>query len=304
MNTNGKSETAQKPVLPGRTVRPPLDPDKNNPQKRLDLFTPERPKYSLDQLVLAPETRTQLDSLLTKIKYQTVLYDEFGLREVDPHGGRTAINFYGPPGTGKSMAAEAIAHHLEMEIIRANYAEIESKYVGETAKNLRAAFQKAEATGALLFFDEADSILGRRLTNVRQSTDHAVNVSRSVMLLALDNFNGVTVFATNLASNYDTAFVRRILGHIEMQLPDVELRRHLWRAKIPPQLPLAADVDLAQLAQRSDGLSGGEILNVVINAASFALQREGRHCQVQSQDFLLSIDQIRQAKQVATGGDV
>ena len=298
MNTNGKSETAQKPVLPGRAVRPPLDAGKNDPQKRLDLFTPERPTYTLDQLVLAPETRTQLESLLTKIKYQTVLYDEFGLREVDPHGGRTAINFYGPPGTGKSMAAEAIAHHLGMEIIRANYAEIESKFVGETAKNIRAAFQKGQETGALLFFDEADSILGRRLTNVRQSTDHAVNVSRSVMLLSLDNFSGVTVFATNLASNYDSAFVRRILGHIEMRLPDTALRLQLWQTKIPKKLPLAADVDLALLAERSDGLSGGEILNVVINAASFALQREGRACRVAFGDFDKAIAQIRDAKAV------
>jgi hypothetical protein len=145
----------------------------------------------------------------------TQMYDDFGLGEIDPYGGRTAINLYGPPGTGKSFAADAIANELGMGIIRVSYAEIESKYVGETPKNIKAAFQKARETNALLFFDEADSVLGRRLTSVTQSTDHAVNVSRSVMLLELDRFSGVTVFATNLAVNYDPAFVRRILGHIE-----------------------------------------------------------------------------------------
>lgn len=104
-------------------------------------------------------------------------------------------------------------------MICVNYAEIESKFVGETPKNIKEAFQFAEEKQAILFFDEADSILGKRFSNVSQSTDHAVNVSRSVMLLELDSFKGVTLFASNFMSNYDSAFVRRIIGHIEMRLP-------------------------------------------------------------------------------------
>ena len=207
----------------------PRDIEAEHLARRLALFTVETPRRQLKDLIVPDATRVQITSLLAKIKYQHVLYDDFGLREIDPYGGRTAINLYGPPGTGKSFAAEAIAHELGLGLIRANYAEIESKYVGETAKNIKAAFQKANEMQAVLFFDEADSILGRRLTNITQSTDHAVNVSRSVMLLELDHFSGVTVFATNLASNYDTAFVRRILGHVEMPLPNTEDRARLWR---------------------------------------------------------------------------
>src|SRR5262245_34036022 len=162
------------------------DPDSENIRKRLDLFTVEEPRRQLKDLVIPDDTMAQLKSLLTKIKYHHVLYEDFGLSEIDPYGGRTAINLYVPPGTGRSFAAEAIAHELGMGIIRVNYAEIESKYVGETPKNIKAAFRKAKETHALLFFDEADSILGRRLTNITQGSDHAVNVSRSVMLLELD----------------------------------------------------------------------------------------------------------------------
>ena len=173
-------------------------------EQRLALFEVETPQRRMADLVVPDGVRLQINSLLTKIRHHSVLYEDFGLAEIDPHGGRTAINLYGPPGTGKTFAAEAIANELGMSIIRANYAEIESKYVGETPKNIKAAFQKAREAGAVLFFDEADSILGKRLSNVRQSTDHAVNVSRSVMLLELDSFDGVTIFATNLADRKST----------------------------------------------------------------------------------------------------
>ncbi len=295
-----------RPTGPGRVIQPGVATQTRHRSDeiapRADMFTVETPQRRLADLVLPAAQRKQVDSLLTKIKYQTVLYDQFGLREIDPHGGRTAINLYGPPGTGKSFAAEALAHELQMGIIRANYAEIESKFVGETAKNIRAAFQKARESEALLFFDEADSILGRRLTNVRQSTDHAVNVSRSVMLLELDSFSGVTVFATNLASNYDSAFVRRILAHIEMPLPDAETRERLWRAHIPSRMPVVlTQQDWTQLVAKSDGLSGGDILNVVINAASQALQREGPSCQIVLADFIDAIAASKSAKRAVAG---
>lgn len=266
--------------------------------KRLGMFTVEQPRRQFKDLILPDSARLQIKSLLTKIKYHRVLYDDFGLSEIDPYGGRTAINLYGPPGTGKSFAAEAIAHELGLGLIRANYAEIESKYVGETAKNIKAAFQKAKETQALLFFDEADSILGRRLSNVSQSTDHAVNVSRSVMLLELDHFSGVTVFATNLASNYDTAFIRRILGHVEMPLPDAEGRARLWRLHLPSRLPVQLDgSDWGRLVSETEGLAGGDILNSVVYAASLALEREGAACTITLDDFLAAIQAGKRAKQ-------
>jgi SpoVK/Ycf46/Vps4 family AAA+-type ATPase len=299
MNDKNKNTPIARPVAEGRIVEPggTVRGQDNELKKRLDLFHVETPQRHLKHLILPDTTMQQIKSLLTKIKYHHVLYEDFGLSEIDPYGGRTAINLYGPPGTGKSFAAEAIAHELEKGIIRANYAEIESKYVGETAKNIKAAFQKARESEALLFFDEADSILGRRLSNVRQSTDHAVNVSRSVMLLELDRFSGVTVFATNLASNYDTAFVRRILGHIEMPLPNAEQRDQLWRYHIPERMPVQlSDADWQELIVHSEGLSGGDILNIVVNAASSALQREGAQCRIVADDFHSAIVATKQAK--------
>jgi SpoVK/Ycf46/Vps4 family AAA+-type ATPase len=284
-------------VPPNGSARQPAT-EADGLAKRMGMFLVESPRRQLKDLILPAGTLLQLKSLLTKIKYHHVLYEDFGLSEIDPYGGRTAINLYGPPGTGKSFAADAIASELGMGIIRANYAEIESKYVGETAKNIKAAFQKAKETQALLFFDEADSILGRRLSNITQSTDHAVNVSRSVMLLELDHFSGVTVFATNLASNYDTAFIRRILGHIEMPLPDANSRSRLWQYHMPDRLPVQLNAeDRERLVLETEGLSGGDILNIVIYAASIALEREGPACRITLDDFLTAIKASKRAKQ-------
>jgi SpoVK/Ycf46/Vps4 family AAA+-type ATPase len=251
--------------------------------------------------VVSPETREELETVLTKIRHHSVLYQDFGLAQIDPSGGKTAINLYGPPGTGKSFAAQAIAQHIGRRIIQVNYAELESKFVGETAKNITAAFEAARLQDAVLFFDEADSILGKRLTTVRQSTDHAVNVSRSVMLLQLDQFAGVTVFATNLAANYDSAFVRRIIAHIQMPLPGQYERLQLWKNHIPPQMPVSlSQPQWLELGEQSEGLSGGDILNCVITAASRALTREGRTCRIQLQDFLHAIAGIHRAQQAIT----
>lgn len=291
-----------RPVTDGRIVAPdgtlrPRDHETDNLTRRLAMFEVETPRRRLKDLIVPADTLVQLRGLLTKIKYHRVLYEDFGLSEIDPYGGRTAINLYGPPGTGKTFAAEAIAHELGLDLIRVNYAEIESKYVGETPKNIKAAFQKAREANALLFFDEADSILGRRLTNITQSTDHAVNVSRSVMLLELDRFTGVAVFATNLAANYDAAFVRRILGHIHLPLPDAEARARLWRYHLPARLPARlSEADWDCLIDRTEGLAGGDILNSVVYAASMAIEREGPGCTITLDDFLYAIEAGKRAK--------
>jgi SpoVK/Ycf46/Vps4 family AAA+-type ATPase len=275
----------------------PRESDADSIARRMALFDVEVPRRRLADLMIPAETMAQLRSLLTKIRHHHVLYDNFGLRAIDPSGGRTAINLYGPPGTGKSFAAEAIAHELGMGLIRINYAAVESKYVGETPKNIKAAFQKAQEAGAVLFFDEADAILGRRLSNVMQSTDHAVNVSRSVALLELDQFTGVTVFATNLAANYDAAFVRRIIGHIELPLPDSETRARIWRSHIPTQLPTRLnEADWEALVERTEGLAGGDILNAVLYAAAMAVEREGPACTITRDDFLRAVEAGRRAK--------
>jgi SpoVK/Ycf46/Vps4 family AAA+-type ATPase len=264
--------------------------------ERMESFVPEEPVRSFADLVVTPAVRSRIEMAFSRIKFHDVLYKDWNLQKIDPRGSRIAINLFGPPGTGKTFCAETIARELGKKIITVNYAEIESKYVGETPKNITAAFVKARETDAVLFFDEADSILGKRLTSVTQSADHGVNVSRAVMLTQLDRFSGVVIFATNLARNYDGAFVRRILAHIEFELPDEEGRLELWRKLLPRELPLMADVTVEWLAAISKGLSGGDILNVVVSSASRAVQRDGKNGRVLRSDLEEEIRLVRTAK--------
>src|SRR5258707_2464301 len=159
------------------------------------LVEPQPPRRQLANLVLTAETERQLHTALAKIQYHDKLYDEWGLSTIHPEGRGIAINLYGPPGTGKSFAAEAIAEHLSRSIIRIDYAQIESRFVGDTPKNIAAAFEAAKASSAVLFFDEADSVLSRRATNITQAADYGVNVSRSTLLLQLDSFHGIVLVA-------------------------------------------------------------------------------------------------------------
>jgi ATP-dependent 26S proteasome regulatory subunit len=262
---------------------------------RLSLFTPQEPRRRLENLVLAAATERQLRTALAKIQYHDKLYHDWGLETIHPEGRGLAINLYGPPGTGKSFAAEAIADHLQRPIIRIDYAQIESRFVGDTPKNIVAAFEAARSTSSVLFFDEADSVLSRRATNITQAADYGVNVSRSTLLLQLDSFDGIVLFATNLASNYDPAFVRRILAHVYFPLPDEDALARLWRYHLPAQLPLQADVTPETLASQSVGLSGGDVLNTVILAAAAAVERGNEV--VSLDDFETALAQIRRSKE-------
>lgn len=261
------------------------------------LFTIEVPKTNLSNLVAPQKTMEQIRSLLTKVKNYDLLYNKFGLKEIDRTGGRTLINLYGPPGTGKSFAAEAIANELGKKIIKANYAEIESKFVGETPKNIKEIFKMAKKEDAIVLFDEADSILGKRLSSVKQSTDHAVNVSKSVMLLEMDNFDGIMIFTTNFGENYDAAFVRRIIGHIEFDLPDTDNRKQIFLNLIPQKLPVdITDDEINVLMEMAEGLAGGDLVNVVLYASSSAVERDGENCKVTFGDFEKACILIKKAK--------
>jgi SpoVK/Ycf46/Vps4 family AAA+-type ATPase len=262
--------------------------------ERMAIFKPEQPKRSLADLVLNASTERQLRTALAKIQYHDKLYHEWGLETIHPEGSSVAINLYGPPGTGKSFAAEGIADYLERPIIRVDYASVESRFVGDTPKNIAAAFETASSTNSVLFFDEADSVLSRRATNITQAADYGVNVTRSTLLLQLDSFEGVVLFATNLATNYDPAFVRRILAHVNFPLPDHDALIRLWQYHLPAQLPRQPEVTPEVLASRSAGLSGGEVLNVVILAASAAV--ESAEAEVSLAHFEEALAQVRRSK--------
>ena len=220
------------------------------------------PQHQLDADVVLPTlTRTLLEESLTKIKYHKIIYEEWGFSEVDKVGRGNILNFYGPPGTGKTLTAEAYAGKLELPIIKLGIAELESKLMGETSKNIQKAFQDASEQGAVIFFDEADTLLGSRLSSVTQGVDNEINAMRSTMLIELEKFAGIVIFATNFAKNYDAAFRSRISNHIEFTLPDLEARKLLWARMLVEKIPLAQDRDeLIELcAAQSENFSGREI---------------------------------------------
>lgn len=228
-------------------------------------FIPIQPKYTFSQLIIPDSVKDEIMTALSVIKNKKLIYDDWGFGQVEPNP-RSILNFYGEPGTGKSMCAHAIASELGKSLLALNYADIESKYVGEAAKNLKKAFDTAKETDAVMFFDEADSFLGKRIENVTAGSDQALNSLRSQMLIYLEEFTGVVLFATNLVTNFDRAFESRILNHIKFELPNREARAAIIEKMIPAKLPKDKDFcmeDYLAISDLIDGLSGREIKTAI-----------------------------------------
>lgn len=237
------------------------------------------------------------DEAIGSMRHHKTIYTDWGFGEVDPTGRNMIINLYGPPGTGKTLAAEALAGTLERKYIHIGISELESKFVGETAKNISAAFQFAASEGALLFFDEADTLLGARLSTVTQGIDNEINAMRSTLLIELERFEGVVVFATNFAKNYDSAFVSRIRYHIEFKLPDLSARKQLWQRMLVPGVPLAEEREglVDRCAAESEGLSGREIRTVLRTAFPRALIESSEQPMVRWEHIASAINDVRTA---------
>lgn len=230
-----------------------------------EIFVPEEPKWSLDEIILPAEVKAQILDVATYSENSHRVFELWGFKRTHKFSRRIGVNLYGAPGTGKTMAAHAIARELGKKILIVNYADIESKYVGETPKNIRKAFEAAKNSGSILFFDEADAILSKRVTNMTQAVDVSVNQTRSVMLMLMNEFQDFIIFATNFISNFDPAFMRRISIHVKFTLPDEDCRRKLWRMYTPLEVPNNLDFD--ELAKKFDGISGSDISNAMLNAA-------------------------------------
>jgi SpoVK/Ycf46/Vps4 family AAA+-type ATPase len=268
------------------------------PQRRtVETVIPER---TFSDVILPPATRRTLDEALAQVRNHTLIFNRWGLGERHASGLGLAFNFAGPPGTGKTICAEAIAHALGMKLLVVNYAEVESMWVGETPKNIVAAFRAATEQNAVLFFDEADAIAGRRSSGGGLPHMREANITVNVLLRELEDFNGVVIFATNLAANFDPAFERRIRTHVRFEMPGAAEREEIWRVQVhPSKTPLASDVDFRALAERYPA-SGGDIKNAVIKAAVAAAAEPGADVvkRIHQRHLERGIDEVLAAKDV------
>ena len=188
-----------------------------------------------------------------------------GFSKTHKYSKKFIVNFYGEPGTGKTITAHAIAKEFGKKLLLVDYSEIESKYVGETPKNLKRVFDFAAERNCIIFFDEADAILSRRVTNMQSATDTSVNQTRSVMLNILNDFDGDLIFATNFISNYDPAFMRRISKHVHFDLPDEHSRKLLLEKYIPCESKEYLNCE--EIAEFTKGLSAADIEKGILMAA-------------------------------------
>jgi SpoVK/Ycf46/Vps4 family AAA+-type ATPase len=233
------------------------------------------PRRTFDDVILPPATKRALDQALAQVTSHDLIFHQWGLGERHPTGMAVAFNFAGPSGTGKTICAEAIAHALGRRLLVVRYAELESMWMGETPKNVTSVFRLAEQEDAVLFFDEADAIATRRSASLDRPIDRESNTVVNVLLQELERFNGVVIFATNLASNFDPAFERRLRTHVLFERPGPDEREQIWRVQLhPTRTPLADDVDFRALALKYDA-TGGEIRNAVLKAALAAASEPG-----------------------------
>ena len=251
-------------------------------------------------VVLPPRTRAALDEALSLVRSHELIFTRWGLGERHSTGLGLAFNFAGPPGTGKTICAEAIATALGKNILSVRYAEMESMWAGETPKNVAAVFRMAREEDAVLFFDEADAIASRRATGATQGYQRESNTVVNVLLKELEAFNGVVIFATNLAVNFDPAFERRIRTHVRFEMPGVEEREKIWKVQLHPlKTPLAADVNFRELAARYE-VSGGDIKNAVLKAATMAAGQPGDDLtkSISQSQFERAMDEVVSGKSV------
>jgi ATPase family protein associated with various cellular activities (AAA) len=253
-------------------------------------FSPEFPallittEYEWGDLVLEPATRNEIEDIAAWIQHEEALMNGWLLKKRLKPGFRSL--FYGPPGTGKTLTASLLGKAAGLPVYRIDLSKVVSKYIGETEKNLATLFDHAQHQNWILFFDEADSLFGKR-TESRNANDRAANQQVSYLLQRVEDFNGVVILATNLRSNLDEAFARRFQSMIHFPMPGVEQRLRLWEENFKNKpYRLAADVDLSRVAREFE-LSGGSIVNVLRYACLKAVVRNPQ--EIQTHDLIYGV---------------
>lgn len=231
------------------------------------------PRYSWEDIILPADQLQLLHEIVETVRGRPQVLDEWGVgRKLASSRGVTVL-FAGAPGTGKTMAAEVMAGELGLDLYKIDLSTVISKYIGETEKNLERIFNEAEASNAILFFDEADALFGKR-SEVRDSHDRYANVEISYLLQRMEAYNGITILATNLRSNLDEAFTRRLQFAVDFPFPEEADRLRIWKTLFPPEVPRESEIDLPLLARRFK-LAGGNIRNILVTAAYLAASDGG-----------------------------
>jgi adenylate kinase family enzyme len=233
-----------------------------NKSKRLS------PKNNWGDLILPAVQKEKLQHACNHIQYKHTVYGRWGFDKKLSYGTGISLLFSGPPGTGKTMASEIVAKELDMEIYKIDLSQIISKYIGETEKNLREIFDEAQASYAVLFFDEADALFGKR-SEVKDSHDKNANTEVAFLLQKMEEYRGISILATNYLQNMDEAFLRRINYVIRFPFPDEKQRETIWQHIFPVQTPLEKDIDFSFLARKLQ-MAGGSIKNIALTAAFLA----------------------------------
>lgn len=226
------------------------------------------PHYRWSDIVLPPNRLEALREICNAVRYRARVYEDWGFGRRLSLGKGLNVLFAGPSGTGKTMSAEILAGELGLDLYRIDLSAVVSKYIGETEKNLARIFAEGETANALLFFDEADALFGKR-SEVRDSHDRYANLEISYLLQRMEQYEGVVILATNLRKNMDDAFVRRIQFTVEFPFPGESDRRRIWSGLWPAETPRSAEIDLDLLARRFE-IPGGNIRNITLAAAFLA----------------------------------
>ena len=226
------------------------------------------PHYGWGDIVLPDDNLAHLREICDHARHHYTVFGAWGFDKKLSHGKGLSALFVGPSGTGKTMAAEVLAHDLELDLYKVDLSGVVSKYIGETEKNLGRIFEEAETSNAILFFDEADALFGKR-TEVTDARDRYANIEVSYLLQKMEAYEGVVILATNLRENMDEAFTRRIRFVVEFPFPDEANRRQIWKTHFPPEAPVSPEIDYGYLA-REFQVAGGSIKNIVLNAAFLA----------------------------------
>lgn len=229
-------------------------------------------QYTLDDLKLWPEQKRILGNICSHVWHRHKVYDDWNMDSRYAYGKNVSALFYGPPGTGKTMAVHVLANMLNLPLYRIDLSQVVDKYIGETEKRLEEIFDAAEKNNTVLFFDEADSIFGKR-SEVNEAKDKYANTEVSYILQRIEQYDGIVILATNYRKNIDEAFMRRIRYVVEFSLPDKELRKELWKTSFSKEIPTEG-LDFDYLAEQFE-LAGGAIKNIVLNA-SFLAASENR----------------------------